>query len=53
MSEDAKFLSDILAQICNYAVKNNMIPDETIKTVSENMLSLLEISSFNGWEVDK
>ena len=49
MSEDMDFLLAIITQICDYSVKNNMLPDETIKTISENMLSLLKISSFNGW----
>ena len=49
LSEDMDFLLTIITQICDYSVKNNMLPDETIKTISENMLSLLKISSFNGW----
>ena len=49
LSEDIDFLLTIITQICNYSVKNNMLPDETIKTISESMLSLLKISSFNGW----
>ena len=49
LNEDMGFLLAIIAQICDYSVKNNMLPDETIKTISENMLSLLKISSFNGW----
>lgn len=49
ISEDMDFLLAIITQICDYSVKNNMLPDETIKTISENMLSLLKISSFNGW----
>ena len=43
------FFTNILAQICDYAVKNNLQPDETIEIVAENMLSLLKISTFNGW----
>ena len=49
LSEDMDFLLTIITQICDYSVKNNMLPDETIKTISESMLSLLKISSFNGW----
>ena len=49
LNEDMDFLLTIITQICDYSVKNNMLPDETIKTISENMLSLLKISSFNGW----
>lgn len=49
LSEDMGFLLDIITQICNYSVKNNMVPDETIKTISGSMLSLLKISTFNNW----
>ena len=47
---DEEFLTEILAQICDYAIKNGYEPDETIKTVAENMLVLLAVSTFNEWE---
>ena len=50
LSEDMNFLLAIITQICNYSVKNNMVPDETIKTISGSMLSLLKISTFNNWK---
>lgn len=46
---DTKFLSSIVDQICNYSVENNMEPDDTLRTVAFNILSLLEISTFNHW----
>lgn len=46
---DAEFMSNLISMICTYAVKNHMEPDETLKTVAENILALLEISTFNGW----
>lgn len=49
INDDTDFLTNILAQICDYAVKNNLQPDNTIEIVAENMLSLLKISTFNGW----
>ena len=49
INDDTDFFTNILAQICDYAVKNNLQPDETIEIVAENMLSLLKISTFNGW----
>lgn len=49
INDDTDFFTNILAQICDYAVKNNLQPDETIENVAENMLSLLKISTFNGW----
>lgn len=49
INDDTDFFTNILAQICDYAVKNNLQPDETIEIVAENMLSLLKISTFNEW----
>ena len=49
LSEDMKLLSDIIAQICNYAVDNGMKPTETVKTVAENLLALCQISDFDNW----
>jgi hypothetical protein len=50
---DTDFLTHIIAEICNYAVKNDMAPDETLRTVADNILFLLEISSFNSWGKDE
>lgn len=49
LSADMKFLSNILSQICDYAVDNNLEPDDTIKTIADNMKALCEIASFNNW----
>lgn len=50
---DTDFLTRVISTICNYAVKSNMEPDETLRTVAENILTLLEISTFNGWGKDE
>lgn len=50
---DTDFFINIIAQICDYAVKNNLQPDETIKITAESMLSLLKISTFNNWKIEK
>lgn len=47
---DQEFMSHILGEICDYAIQNEMEPDETIGTISRNFLALLTISTFNGWE---
>lgn len=47
---DVEFLSHIISEICSYAVENEMEPDDTLKTVSENILALLEISTYNNWK---
>lgn len=46
---DNEFMVKIIGDICNYAVANGMEPDDTLSTVADNILSLLEISTFNNW----
>ena len=46
-----ELLKNVLVQICDYAVKNNFQPDETIEIISKSMLSLLKISTFNEWSL--
>lgn len=45
---DEQFMVHIISEICEYAKKNEMIPDETLETVAENILALLQISTFNN-----
>lgn len=47
---DNEFMVKIIGDICNYAVENGMEPDDTLSTVADNILSLLEISTFNNWK---
>lgn len=49
MSSDCDFIVKIIAEICNYAVANGMEPDDTLSTVADSILSLLEISTFKNW----
>lgn len=46
---DQEFLTKIVSEICDYAVKNGMEPDDTLGTVADNIKALLEISTFNNW----
>lgn len=46
---DHKFLVEILAQICDYAVDNEMNPTDTVTTVANNLLMLAEIANFDNW----
>lgn len=46
---DTEFLTHIIGEICDYAVKNGMEPDDTLGAVADNIKALLEISSFNYW----
>ncbi len=47
---DHKFLVEILAQICDYAVDNDMKPTDTVTIVANNLLMLTEISNFDNWK---
>ena len=46
---DAEFITNIISEICNQAVENEMEPDDTIRTIANNLLAILEISTFNNW----
>lgn len=46
---DVEFMTHIIQEICDYAVNNEMEPDDTLKTIADNIKALLEISTFNGW----
>ena len=49
MSEE-EFMAHIISEICNFAIENQMEPDDTLSTIVDNIKALLEISTFNGWE---
>ena len=50
---DIDFMAHVISEICNYAVKNDMEPNETLRTIAENILALLEIGSFSSCGKDK
>ena len=47
---DEEFLVHIISKVCDYAVENEMEPNDTLRTVAENILKLIEISTFNNWK---
>lgn len=47
---DGEFLTHVIGEICEYAKANGMEPDDTLRTIADNIRALLEISTFNGWE---
>lgn len=49
VTDDAGFLSHIIAEICDYAVGNNLEPNDTLSAIAESIKALLEVSTFNGW----
>lgn len=46
---DRKFLVHIIVEICNYAVNNNMVPDDTLSAIAEAIILYLEVATCNGW----
>ncbi len=50
---DEKFLAHIIIEICNYAVENQMEPDDVLKAVAEDILLTLTITTYNNWKGDK
>lgn len=49
ISKDNELMVQVISLIVSYAIENEMSPNETIKTVAENMLFLLEIATFENW----
>lgn len=49
MNEDVEFQTHIIVEICDYAVSQGMEPDDTVRTIANNLLAMLTISSFNNW----
>ena len=52
LSNDAKFMSHIIEEICDYAIDNNMNPNDTMETIANNLLTILSISTFEEWKKD-
>ena len=50
LKNDRAFMVDIMFQIKEYAIKNNMDVDETIRRVAHNMIALLNVATFEGGE---
>ena len=52
LTNDDKLMVDIISTICDYARANKYEPDETLRTVANNILSFLSIASLNEWVGD-
>ena len=48
---EQEFMSHIIVEICDYAVRNGMEPNDTLEAIADNIKALLEISTFNNWKV--
>lgn len=44
---DVEFLTGVVKEICDYAKKNKMSQNDTLKTVADDIYALLEIATFN------
>ena len=44
------FLTHIIIEICNYAVDNDMAPDDALSIIADNIKTMLKIMTFNGWK---
>ena len=53
ISKDSEIMAQVISLVASYAIENEMSPDETIKTVAENMLYLLEIATFENFSLKK
>lgn len=47
---DAEFMTHIICEICDYAVENGMEPNDTLRTIADNIKALLKTSTFNNWK---
>lgn len=52
MSDDEQFMSNIICEICDYAVQHNMNPNETLATIAQNIKDALTVSTFENWGKD-
>jgi len=44
-----EFMVKIIDEICNYAVENSIKPDDALSAIANNIKTMLQISTFNGW----
>ncbi len=49
-SSDVKFMAEIIAQICDYAVDNGLNPTDTVNVIANNLVAIGVISNFDNWE---
>lgn len=47
---DMDFMNKIISTVCDYAVDNDLDVGDTLKTVANNILAILEIASFKNWK---
>lgn len=48
-SSDVKFMTEIISQICDYAVDNGLNPTDTVTIIANNLVAISEITNFDNW----
>jgi hypothetical protein len=49
-SSDVKFMTEIISQICDYAVDNGLNPTDTVNVIANNLVMIGEITNFDDWK---
>lgn len=52
LTNDTKFMDNIISQICNYAIDNGLNPTDTFNRIANNLVVIGEITDFDNWEKD-
>lgn len=47
---DMELLVNIISTICDYAIDQQMQPDDVLTAIAYRILEMLKISTFNGWK---
>ena len=48
--EGIEFLADIISQICDYAVDNDLSPNDMLVAIAEDILEICVAASFEFWD---
>ena len=48
-SSDVKFMTEIISQICDYAIDNGLNPTDTFTVIANNLVTISEITNFDNW----
>lgn len=48
-NKEIEILEKIIEEICDYAIKNNIKPNELLDTVATNIFKLLGFCNFDTW----
>jgi hypothetical protein len=43
-------MTEIISQICDYAVDNGLNPTDTVNVIANNLVMIGEITNFDDWK---